>query len=206
VDGKFGPKTKAAVIAYQKANKIPSTGFVGPLTFASINKGITALNTETNTNTNTGNNTSQKLAIKNTSPLPPGTVGVPYELDIEGVGGAEGYNNWEIVSGKLPPGILLTVTAIRCIKAPCYNFIPARISGTPTESGNYGFIMKVTSGDEEVQKILSLEILNSTATSSGGGSSAGSTGVVCEYAHPPTGYHYENMKTYPPCGATLTAD
>ena len=41
-DGKFGGKTKAGVIKYQKANKISPTGFVGPLTFASINAVITS--------------------------------------------------------------------------------------------------------------------------------------------------------------------
>ncbi|MEI8327600.1 MAG: peptidoglycan-binding domain-containing protein [Candidatus Taylorbacteria bacterium] len=35
--GYFGSQTKAAVQAYQTANKIPSTGFVGPLTLASLN-------------------------------------------------------------------------------------------------------------------------------------------------------------------------
>ncbi len=35
--GYFGSQTKTAVQAYQTANKIPSTGFVGPLTLASLN-------------------------------------------------------------------------------------------------------------------------------------------------------------------------
>ncbi len=36
--GMFGPKTKAMVQAYQKANGIPQTGYVGPLTRASLNR------------------------------------------------------------------------------------------------------------------------------------------------------------------------
>ncbi len=36
--GYFGNLTKAAVLAYQKANGIPTTGIVGPLTRASLNK------------------------------------------------------------------------------------------------------------------------------------------------------------------------
>lgn len=36
--GYFGPKTLAAVMAYQKTNGITATGFVGPLTRASLNK------------------------------------------------------------------------------------------------------------------------------------------------------------------------
>lgn len=205
VDGKFGPKTKAAVVAYQKANKISPTGFVGPLTFAAINKAITnsGANT-TNTNTNTSS-TTKPLSIKNVSPLPSGQVGVEYKLDIEGVGGTAGYN-WEVVSGALPQGLLLTKTAIRCIMAPCYNWMPAYISGVPEVAGSYAFTVEVTSGDEKIQKNFTLEIANASAALSGGGFTTGNTGVVCEYARPPMGYHYENMKTYPPCGATLVAD
>ena len=36
--GYFGSITKAAVVAYQKANGLPATGFVGPLTRAVLNK------------------------------------------------------------------------------------------------------------------------------------------------------------------------
>ncbi|MFM7088424.1 MAG: peptidoglycan-binding domain-containing protein [Candidatus Paceibacterota bacterium] len=200
VDGKFGPKTKAAVAAYQKANKIPQTGFVGPLTFAAINKAIT--NTGANTTNTTG--TIKPLSIKNTSLLPTGKVGVEYKVDIEGVGGTAGYN-WEIISGALPQGIVLTRTAIRCIMAPCYNWMPAYISGVPEVAGSYAFTIEVMSGDEKVQKNFTLEISNTSALS-GGGSTTGNTGVVCEYARPPMGYHYENMHTNPPCGATLVAD
>ncbi len=206
VDGKFGPKTKAAVVAYQKANKISPTGFVGPLTFAAINKAIVAASSSSNTNTNTNTSSNTKpLSIKNVSPLPSGQVGVEYKLDIEGVGGTAGYN-WEIVSGSLPQGLLLTKTAIRCIMAPCYNWMPAYISGVPETAGSYAFTVEVMSGDEKVQKNFTLEISNASAALSGSGSTTGNTGVVCEYARPPMGYHYENMKTYPPCGATLVAD
>jgi len=207
VDGKFGPKTKAAVIAYQKLNKINPTGFVGPLTLANINKLINSMNAGNNTNTNTSSTASnaKPLSIKNTSPLVSGKVGLEYSLDIEGVGGTAGYN-WEIVSGALPPGLLMTKTAIRCIMAPCYNWMPARISGIPEVVGVYNFVVEVMSGDEKIQKSFSLEILNSTASLSGSGSSTGSTGIVCEYARPPVGFHYENLKKNPPCGADLVAD
>lgn len=36
--GYFGPITKQAVIAYQKSKSLPTTGFVGPLTRAELNK------------------------------------------------------------------------------------------------------------------------------------------------------------------------
>lgn len=202
-DGKFGPKTKAAVVAYQKANKISPTGFVGPLTFASINK-MLSLSVNTGNNSNT-NNTNTPLSIKNPSVLPAGQVGVEYRLDIEGVGGGAGYN-WEIVSGTLPTGLLMTKTAIRCIMAPCYNWMPATISGIPEVAGVYAFTMEVSSGDEKFQKNFSLEIKAANTAMSGNDSTTSNTSVVCEYARPPMGYHYENMKIHPPCGAELVAD
>ena len=36
--GYFGPLTKAAVMKFQKENSLPSTGFVGPMTRAVLNK------------------------------------------------------------------------------------------------------------------------------------------------------------------------
>lgn len=37
ITGYFGPMTKASVVAFQKANNLPSTGFFGPMTRAVIN-------------------------------------------------------------------------------------------------------------------------------------------------------------------------
>jgi len=42
--GYFGSQTKAAVVKYQAANGIPNTGFVGPLTRASLNGSTVATN------------------------------------------------------------------------------------------------------------------------------------------------------------------
>ena len=39
----FGPKTAAAVMVFQKANNIPATGIVGPLTRAAMNKMLTTV-------------------------------------------------------------------------------------------------------------------------------------------------------------------
>lgn len=40
-NGYFGPSTRAAVIAFQKANKLVSTGFFGPLTRSAAGKAVT---------------------------------------------------------------------------------------------------------------------------------------------------------------------
>jgi peptidoglycan hydrolase-like protein with peptidoglycan-binding domain len=54
--GYFGSITKAAVMAYQAANGISSTGYVGPLTRAQLNAGSTV--TTTTTTTTTGGSTT----------------------------------------------------------------------------------------------------------------------------------------------------
>jgi peptidoglycan hydrolase-like protein with peptidoglycan-binding domain len=51
--GYFGLETKAAVMAYQSANNLPSTGFVGPLTRALLNEGVIPTTPETTTTTTT---------------------------------------------------------------------------------------------------------------------------------------------------------
>jgi peptidoglycan hydrolase-like protein with peptidoglycan-binding domain len=48
--GYFGSETKAAVMAYQKENGLPSTGYVGPLTVAMLNKGVVPTTVEDTTN------------------------------------------------------------------------------------------------------------------------------------------------------------
>src|SRR6185369_15438365 len=45
--GYFGSITKAAVMAYQTAHGISATGFVGPLTRASLNSSVTTTTTTT---------------------------------------------------------------------------------------------------------------------------------------------------------------
>lgn len=62
--GLFGAQTKAAVMKYQKAAGLPSTGFVGPLTRAKLNGGATA---------SASSNTTSTASAPATAPgLPPG--------------------------------------------------------------------------------------------------------------------------------------
>jgi len=60
ITGYFGRQTKAAVIAYQKANNLPATGYVGTLTRAILNKGEVPTTAEA---TQTGLTMGQASAI-----------------------------------------------------------------------------------------------------------------------------------------------
>jgi hypothetical protein len=60
------------------------------------------------------------LAIVTTSPLPAGTVGVPYSFSMSASGGAPGYT-WDLLSGSLPTGLSLSAAGV--------------ISGTPLATG-----------------------------------------------------------------------
>ena len=52
--GYFGSQTKSAVTAYQKAHSLPTTGYVGPLTLALLDKGAVATVPEGRTNLSSG--------------------------------------------------------------------------------------------------------------------------------------------------------
>ncbi|MGD0328297.1 MAG: peptidoglycan-binding protein [Minisyncoccia bacterium] len=54
ISGYFGQLTKAAVIAFQKANNLPQTGYVGPLTLALLNKGVVPTTPETTSSSGSG--------------------------------------------------------------------------------------------------------------------------------------------------------
>jgi hypothetical protein len=72
-----------------------------------------------------------------TTPLPAGTVGVPYrhDLDLIAHGGSPPYN-WFVVNNinELPPGLTLDTTA------PDFNNV---LAGTPTQAGTFSFPMEV---------------------------------------------------------------
>jgi hypothetical protein len=69
------------------------------------------------------------LAITTNSPLPDGTVGIPYSDVLTATGGVAPYT-WSIASGSLPTGITLTgATGI--------------IGGTPKAPGTFTFVLKV---------------------------------------------------------------
>lgn len=62
--GYFGSITKKAVVAFQLANDLPGTGFVGPMTREVLNAAPTDTTSNTNTNTNTSNtNTNTNVLV-----------------------------------------------------------------------------------------------------------------------------------------------
>ena len=70
-----------------------------------------------------------------TTPLPAGTVGVPYSHDLIAQGGAPPYS-WFVVNNinELPPGLTLGATP------PDFNNV---LTGTPTQAGTFSFPMQV---------------------------------------------------------------
>jgi hypothetical protein len=70
-----------------------------------------------------------------TTPLPTGTVGVPYSRDLIAQGGTTPYS-WFVVNNinELPPGLTLGATP------PDFNNV---LTGTPTQAGTFSFPMQV---------------------------------------------------------------
>ena len=72
------------------------------------------------------------LTITTGSPLATAATGSAYSQIINATGGVGAYR-WSIVTGTLPPGLVL-------------DSITATISGTPTTAGIYNFALRVTDG------------------------------------------------------------
>ncbi len=88
------------------------------------------------------------LTITTASPLPAGTVGVPYpQTAIVATGGTPPYTNWAISTGSLPPGLSLTSSGGVGI-----------ISGTPTAAGAAFTVQVTDSANATAMKQFNLTI------------------------------------------------
>ncbi len=87
---------------------------------------------------------TSSLSITTSSPLPSGTVGVPYSTTLAATGGTPGYT-WALASGALPSGLSLSTNGT--------------ISGTPSSSGTSDFTVRVTdSASATTTKPLSITV------------------------------------------------
>ncbi|MGB6946303.1 MAG: IPT/TIG domain-containing protein [Bryobacteraceae bacterium] len=105
-------------------------------------------------------NPAVKLSILTTSPLPSGTLDVPYSLALSATGGVPPYSNWTLTSGSLPAGMSLTSPS---------NLITGLITGVPTSAGTFTFSVQVSDSlDEMASATLSLTIVQVPVISANG--------------------------------------
>ena len=73
------------------------------------------------------------------SSLPSGTLGTAYAYQLTQGGSGSPPFSWGVTTGKLPPGLALTVDSAK----PWYG-AKATISGTPSEAGKFSFTLRLT--------------------------------------------------------------
>lgn len=101
-----------------------------------------------------GNNQAELLKTCLSEISSPTCADEPYSATIaaSGMDATEGANNWELVSGMLPPGVTFAGSGVT-----------AMLSGTPTAIGTYTFIISVTGMDGGyVQKFYTLVVAGIT--------------------------------------------
>lgn len=109
-----------------------------------------------------------------TSSLPSGTVGLPYNQTLTGIYTTTPVT-WAVASGSLPNGLSLNAST-------------GVISGTPTVSNNFAFMVTLTDGNGEVATSgpLSIFIAGSSGGGGGGGGTTTTTGPTTTTTAPPT--------------------
>jgi hypothetical protein len=89
-----------------------------------------------------------QLTITTASPLPPATVGTPYNQTLALTGGGAPYlitYTWSISGGALPAGITLNPSA-------------GSLSGTPSAPGTFTFTVSVTGGGQTATKAFAVTV------------------------------------------------
>jgi uncharacterized protein (TIGR03437 family) len=105
-------------------------------------------------------NPAVKLSVLTVSPLPSGTVDVPYTLALSATGGVPPYNNWTLTSGSLPPGMSLSSPG---------GLIAGLVTGVPTSAGTFPFTVQVSdSTNATASTALSLTIVQVPIISANG--------------------------------------
>ena len=95
------------------------------------------------------------LPAVSTTTLPSGNIGIPYSKQLTFTGGNGGAVSWAIVSGSLPAGSGLTLSA------------SGLLSGTPTTATTYSFSVAVTVGGQtSAAQALTLVVNSLIVTSS----------------------------------------
>jgi len=77
------------------------------------------------------------LAINTECPMPEGSVGSVYKVELKSSGGPKGTREWQVVEGQLPPGLNVVRDA------------GFWIAGVPREAGTFDFTLKVVVRDSE---------------------------------------------------------
>jgi len=79
-----------------------------------------------------------------TSALPEGTVGQPYGQHVQASGGVIPYR-WTVAEGELPAGLRL-------------DLVDGYISGTPSVTGRFTFVVRVATSAGNATKLLALDV------------------------------------------------
>jgi Putative Ig domain len=95
-------------------------------------------------------NVNSSITITTASPLATGTVGIGYTITLQATGGTNPYT-WLVTGGSLPPGLILSNGGV--------------LSGTPTTSGNYTFVVTATdSSNLQGSKTIIMTVLPVTGS------------------------------------------